>query len=141
VTEHPSRSVASASLSGVVFTVVAAGAIVLSGAIATFGSLVLRARLHLGHWPRPQSGNPFTGTYSPSSIDPKSFGLHCEVAYLFTLAAFYVVPVAAVTLVLSHLVPRTRPPAALTALFLCAAALAAGLIVLDPGGFAHWFAD
>ncbi len=122
-------------------TFVAAGLFALVGWLAGFGSLVVRARLHLGHWPVGRSGNPFDGSYRAESIDPDRYGLHYDLTSLFLIAAAWVLPFSTIVLLASLVSRRTRPPAALTFAYLLALALAAVTIAFDPGGFLNWFAD
>ena len=99
--------------------------------LALFYAFVVRARLHLGHWPAP---------YQP---DPKDleFTFHHQAIWL-GLGALPVV--ALVTFVLALVrrrladYPRTWP--ALTLLVLSIVMVIA-LGRLDPGNFFTWFAD
>jgi len=94
-------------------------------------SFVVRARLHLGHWP------------APNQPDPKAleFTVHHQAIW-FGLMAMPVVALAAVALPVigRRLAVYHRIWPALTLLAL-SVALVIGLGRLDPGEFFDWFAD
>ncbi len=99
--------------------------------LALLYAFVVRARLHLGHWPTP---------YQP---DPKDLGFtfHHQ-AISFGLMALPVVVLASVALsvVGRHLGAYHRIWPALT-LLVASVVLVIALGRLDPGDFFEWFAD
>jgi hypothetical protein len=92
---------------------------------------VLRARLHLGHWPEP---------YHP---DPKDLGftVHHQAIWIGLMA----LPVVALATVALALVGRRKAgdrriwPA--VTFLVASIALVIFVARLDPGGFFNWFAD
>jgi hypothetical protein len=102
------------------------------GQLAVFYGLVLRARLALGRWPRPNLPDP-------KEID---FPVHAVVTIV---GGFFTVltPVLAVILLGAARalgLPRPQLRASAVAFGLCYLAGVA-LYVADPGGFGEWFRD
>lgn len=92
---------------------------------------VLRARLHLGHWPEP------------SHPDPKDLGfmVHHQAIWIGLMA----LPIVAVATIALALVGRrvAADRRIWPALTFLAASIALVMVVarLDPGSFFNWFAD
>jgi len=107
--------------------------------LGIFWGLVFRARLILGYWPYPRTGNPFDGTYE-YPLDPKVMPLH-HFAVLFGALI-----VGALTLLAPALVGgsvwryrmRMFWP---TFLFLVSTGLFWVVLLLDPGQFWEWYLD
>jgi len=121
-----------------------AGIVTIGEWLTTFWSLVIRARITTGEWPRAQSGIPSSGPlgdYHPSTIDPKVFALHDGLAWILLYIQFIVAPLAIVALVMSFPFTRARASRAMTAALLIASALAVATLWLNPFGFDDWFAD
>jgi len=99
--------------------------------LALFYGFVVRAYLHLGHWPTP---------YHP---DPKTLGftIHHQAIW-YGLMALPVVGLVAVacTIVGRRLAANHRIWPALT-LLIVSVGLVVALARLDPGNFFEWFAD
>lgn len=119
----------------------ATGLLAPAGWLLAFGSLVLRARLATGEWPRGRSGNYFEGTMVPETIDPKALGLHSDVAFLWAMLLVYIVPLVLLMLGVSIFDKRLRQPPWMIAVFFASSALAGLTLFLDPGGFVEWLAD
>ncbi len=117
------------------------GTIAAVGLLLDFAALILRARLQVGEWPHPSSGNPFDGSYIDTSIDPKAFGFHESTVEVAALAVVCLVPAATLLLLVSSFEPRLRQKRWLIATFLCANAVIGVLLLTDPHGFLLWFAD
>jgi hypothetical protein len=120
------------------------GIVTVGAWLTTFWSLVIRARIATGEWPRAQYGIPLSGPlgdYRPSTIDPKAFALHDDLAWIFLYFQFIIAPLAIVVLVLSFPFARARASRAMTTAFLIACALAVATLWLDPFGFVDWFSD
>lgn len=125
-----------------VSSVQGAGFIAVAGWLALFWSLVLRARLTLGYWPHPTSGNPLVGEYRPSPLDPKTFDTHYTMVLSWGAVAAVLVPVTLLLIAASVPSRELRQPAVVVSAFFIATALAACTILLDPiHHFGEWFID
>jgi hypothetical protein len=106
-----------------------------------FWSLVVRARLQVGEWPHGRSGNPFDGSLVYSSIDPKAFDLHYDIAWAAMPFAAGSIVFGGLLLALAIWWRRMRPPTPMTLAFALSCALAIATVGLDLGGFFDWFLD
>ena len=106
--------------------------------VAAFWSLVLRARLHLGEWPRASRGVP--PNFEPASIDPAYFGLHTTAVWLLLMPVVFAWLWAfAVICVLDFSKDRRLGGISVAAFGLGSLCIVATIV--DLGGFWGWFLD
>jgi hypothetical protein len=117
------------------------GTIAAVGLLLDFAALIVRARLVVGEWPHPSSGDPLGGNYVETSIDPKFFAIHSMTIEYAALAVVFLVPVAMFVLLVGAFVARLRQPRWMIASFLIANTIIGVMVFLDPHGFVLWFMD
>jgi hypothetical protein len=124
-------------------SVVAALCLALTtGWLAAFWSLVVRAWIRTGEWPHAQHGNPISGPYQPSTIDPKAFGLHCSAVWIGLVALFWVVvPLTALVIGTRLLVPAIRIERGFLPWLLLTIVLVVATILMNAFGSFEWFMD
>ena len=104
-----------------------------------FWSIVLRARIACGVWPR--AGHFEGAEFVPSTIDPSVFQLHAASVWFGLMAIVYMLPFALLFLLASVPLRGLRQDWRLVAVFVAVSALLAWNLLRDPGAFFLWFVD